>query len=980
MRGRCNSYLSPGLFGLAVGVETRTVNERYQESGDVITFGPFALYPDQRRLLRDGQPVQLGSRALEVLLVLLENAGLLVHKDDLIARVWPDTRVEEVALRVHITALRKVLSDGRPEARDLLNIPGRGYQFVTPITLTRKDTPPAPVTTAQSSIHSLPAPATRVIGRDHDVELIAARLVTERCVTITGTGGIGKTTVGLVVGQQLASRHEDGVFFVDLAPLSGGRHVIDAIAAAVGVTSTGQMSAERLAKLLLPKNVLLLIDNCEHVTADVAELVACLTAGSSRVRILATSREPLHVAAEHVYRLPTLKTPNRTADLSAEEALKYPAVELFVERAAASADLFTLDNSNAPVVASICGQLDGLALAIEMAATRMDVFGVADIAAMLEDRFRVLRQSRRDTLARHTSLSATLDWSYGMLRMDQRAFLHRISAFSSRFMVEDAIAAAGDNSFSRADVTECLADLVDKSFVTVDLGGSSAFYRLYETMREYARQKSLSAGDLHESRHRHARYMADLFAKAEKESEQRNPSDWLSTYGRYLDDVRAALDWSMQPGGETEIGISLTASAVTLWTHLSLFKELQRHVERALQELTADAAKGTAREMKLFAALSNATVNLFGATLQGTEACQAALEIARRIGDHSYQARALLALWNGCFANGEVRVSLDLAEEFMSVAAKLGRADVLVAHRMLGSSSFYLGDAALARKHMEIMVAGYGATSHDAHMARFAFGQLASGRGLLAFYLCFQGYFDQAMTATRQSVDEAIKSNHAMTACGVLGTTSIQNSIYTGHLEEARHYVEILFEQARSHGLQRWENFALGYDGILCIREGRLQEGLRKLSESFSPDDDLSNTRYMIIFCEHALALGHAGNPIGGLTSIEKIRDRLVETGVRWYLPEVHRCRAQLLQMSEREPSEVEAAFGQALALAEEMGAMTWRLRAAKDFAAYLGTQGRAHEGVCVLKNVYNLFREGLDLPVLATTRQLLQALEGPTS
>lgn len=949
--------------------------ERYHEPDDVIAFGPFELYRSQRRLLRDGQHVQLGSRALEILLVLVENAGALVPKDALIARVWPDTRVEEVALRVHLTALRKVLSDGRPQARDLVNIPGRGYQFVAPISVTAKNSSPPLETLEKRPIHSLPVPLTRVIGRGDDVELIAARLDTECCVTITGTGGIGKTTVGLVVGQRLAPHFSDGSFFVDLAPLSGGGHVIDAIAAAVGVARNGQMSARVLADLLRDRNMLLLIDNCEHVAAEVADVVASLTAGPSAIRILTTSREPLHVAAEHVYRLPTLKTPSHTTGLSADQAIKYPAIELFVERAAASAGSFTLDDANAPVVAAICGQLDGLALAIEMAATRMDAFGVADIAAMLEDRFRVLRQSRRDSLARHTSLSGTLDWSYGMLRMDQRAFLHRISSFSSRFTVEDAVAVVGDEAFSRANVIECLADLVDKSFVTVDLTGANAFYRLYETMREYARQKSLDAGDLEATRRRHALYMTDLFAKADEESERRNPSDWLAAYGRYLDDVRSALDWLMKPGGEIERGISLTASAVTLWTHLSLLNEVQRRVELALQELGAGAACGTAREMKLFAALSNAMVNLFGSTPRGTQACQAALDIAERIGDDGYQARALLALWNGCFANGEVRRSLELAERFKLVAARLGPADVLVGHRMLGSSHFYLGDAALARKHMEIMVTGYGATSHDAHLARFAFGQLASARGLLGFYLCFQGYFDQAMQATRQSVDEAVKSNHAMTACGVLGTTSIQNAIYTGHLEEARHYVEILFEQARGHGLQRWENFARGYDGILCVRQGQLEEGLLKLSRSFSQADDWANTRYMIIFCEHALALGYTGNPLGGLTSIGEILERLVETGTRWYLPEVYRCRAQLLRMSGRDPSEVEASFDQALSLAEEMGALTWRLRAAKDFAEFLRSQGRRQEGLGVLKSVYDLFEEGHESPVLEATREQLQAL-----
>jgi predicted ATPase len=696
------------------------------------------------------------------------------------------------------------------------------------------------------------------------------------------------------------------------------------------------------------------------------------------VRILATSREPLRIAAEQIYRLPTLNTPSRTTGLSAEAAIKYPAIELFVERAAASADRFTLDDTNAPVVAEICRQLDGLALAIEMAATRTDTFGVADIAVMLEDRFRVLRQSHRDSVARHTSLSATLDWSYGMLRIDQRALLHRVSSFSGRFTVEDAVAVASDDVLSRANVVECLADLVDKSFVTVDLGGTTAFYRLYETMREYAQQKSLNAGDLEETRRRHALYIADVFARADDEAEQRKPSDWLSAYDRYLDDVRSALDWSMKPGGETEIGISLTASAVTLWIHLSHLTELKRRVELALRELGADAENGAAREMKLFAGLSNAMVNLLGPTPQGTKACQAALEIARKIEDYSCQARALLALWNGCFANGEVRLSLALAEEFMSVAAKLGRADVLVGHRMLGSSHFYLGNAALGRKHAEIMVAGYGATSHDAHMARFGFGQLASGRGLLAFYLCFQGYFDQAMKATRQSAEEAIKSNHAMTTCGVLGTTSIPNAIYTGHLEEAKRYVEILFEQARSHDLQRWENFAYGFEGILCVKAGRLEQGLLKLSRSVSRADDRANTRYTFIFSEHALALGYTGNPRGGLAAIQEILERLAGTGERWYLPELYRCRAQLLRMSGSDPSEVEATFSQGLSLAEEMSALTWRLRTAKDFAEFLRSRGREQEGVNVLKTAYDFFSEGHDSPALITARELLLTLDSP--
>jgi hypothetical protein len=264
---------------------------------------------------------------------------------------------------------------------------------------------------------------------------------------------------------------------------------------------------------------------------------------------------------------------------------------------------------------------------------------------------------------------------------------------------------------------------------------------------------------------------------------------------------------------------------------------------------------------------------------------------------------------------------------------------------------------------METMVAGYAATTHGAHMARFSFGQLASGLALLSFYLGFQGYVDQAMQMMRQSVDEALGTNHAMTACGVLGTNSIQLSIYMGYLDDARRYLDILYDGAKRHGLLRWESFARGYDGILCIRQGQLDEGLQKLSDSFAPGEDRSNTRYMLIFCEHALATGLAGNPQGGLRAIEEIHARLVATGLGWYLPEVHRCRARLLEMNGGEPTEVEAAFRQALSLAEAMGALTWRLRAARDFAAFLGVRGRSREAFDILSNVYNLFTEGRESP-----------------
>jgi predicted ATPase/DNA-binding winged helix-turn-helix (wHTH) protein len=945
-------------------------------TGDIVSFGPFELHRQQRRLTRDGRVVPLGSRALDLLLVLIDNAGQLVQKEQLIASVWPNVHVEDVALRVHIAGLRKVLGEGRPQSRDVVNVPGRGYQFVTPIRM--KPTavsPPAQTAPAAPSPDHLPH-STCIIGRDQEIEQIAARLSAERCVTIIGPGGIGKTTVGLAVAHRLAPQFADGAFFVDLAPLLDGRHIPGAIAAAIGIPGADGAPLERLVALLQDKTALILLDNCEHLSGEVAHVVGALMT-TPNLKILATSRERLHVAKEKVYHLPTLQVPDEVAHLTVPDAMRYSAVELFVERATISNERFVLDPMNTAMVVEICRQLDGLALAIELAASRMDTFGVADIASMLTDRFRVLRRSPRDATSRHGSLLAALDWSYDLLDGELQAFLQRIATFASRFTLDDAVAMVDGAQTSKADVVDYLAELADKSFITVDLSESSAYYRLYETMRKYVRHKSQAAGTLDRIRHDHAVYMVQLFTRAAREAEQYRAADWLALYGRYLEDVRFAIDWSMATVGDKALAISLTASASTLWVYRSLLSELQHRCERALAELGPEAAQGSAREMTLFAALSYAMVNLYGPTPQGTQACRTALDIARKIGDHSSQVKSLLALWNGCFANGEVRQSLGLAQEFMTVAGKLGQADILVAHRMLGSSHFYLGNVGQARKHMEIMVSGYSATHHDAHLARFGFGQLSSGRGLLAFYLRYQGCFDGAMEATRRSVQEAVDSGHAMTICGVLGTTSVSNAIAIGHLDEAQSYVDILSAKARNHGLHRWGNFAIGFEGIICARTGKLDQAMQKLSRAVEQADDRANTRYMLIFSEYALVLGEIGDPEGGLAVINGTLDRLSGTGETWYEPELFRCRAELSRMSGLKEDKVEDLFQLAMARAQELDAVAFRLQAAKGLARYLHDRGRSQEGLKALKPVYDLFVEGHDSPELAQTRNLLEMLDG---
>lgn len=338
-----------------------------------ISFGPFRLVPSQRLLLEGDKPVRLGSRALDILTVLVEQPGEVVGKDEPIARVWPNTHVEEGNLKFQISALRRTLGGGN---RYLVNVPGRGYSFVSPVERapeTKVAEPEAPKT---ENAHNLPALLTRLIGRDDTISRLADQLRRQRLLTIVGAGGIGKTSVALAVTERLIPDYEHGVWLVDMAPLGDPRLVPTALAGVLGLEVRSEDPLPSLVTSLRDKKMLLVLDNCEHVIEAAAALATAVLTGAPGVQMIATSREPLRIEGERVYRLSPLANPPASPDLTAAAALGYPAVQLFVERAAAVLGEFELTDADAPIVADICSRLDGIALAIELAAARVDTFGL----------------------------------------------------------------------------------------------------------------------------------------------------------------------------------------------------------------------------------------------------------------------------------------------------------------------------------------------------------------------------------------------------------------------------------------------------------------------------------------------------------------------------------------------------------------------------------------------------------------------------
>src|SRR5882672_6017722 len=610
------------------------------QTDEMISFGPFRLYAAQRLIEREGVPLHLGGRALDILLVLVEHAGEVVSKNELMARVWPGVTVDEGSLRVHVAALRKALGDGESGARYLTTLTGQGYCFVAPIS---RSSAPRPLETASSKpghVHNLPARLTRMVGRDQTVQEISEQLKTERFVSIVGPGGIGKTTVVVSVGHELLAAFAGAVHFLDLGPLNNPLLVPSAVASTLGLLVQSADPIPGLIAFLRDKRMLLILDSCEHVIETAAALAERIFEGAPQAHILATSRESLRVEGEHVHRLSPLASPPDDAGLTAAQALDFPAVQLFVERAIASDRRFELNDADAPVVGEICRRLDGMALAIELAAGRIDVYGVQETRALLNDRFKLLWDGRRTALPRHQTLSATLDWSYDLLSELERSILCRLSVFVGVVTLEGARAVATGDDVDETQVVTVLVGLVAKSLISADTSVPATRYRLLDTTRAYASAKLSESGEAGDVKRRHASYFLELLERADGNSFTPLQAKSFAIFADQLGNVRTALEWCFSERGNGVLGVALAAASAPLFLEMSLLTECHRWTERAVAALD-DGNRGTRREMDLHAALGLSLMFTRGNSEQVGNSLLRGLELAEQLGDLHSQLRLL---------------------------------------------------------------------------------------------------------------------------------------------------------------------------------------------------------------------------------------------------------------------------------------------------------------------------------------------------
>lgn len=936
--------------------------------GPAVRFGSFVLHPTQRMLLDGEQPVHLGGRALDILCLLVERAGEFVSKEDLVARVWPRTVVVDGNLRVHIAGLRKALGEGRQGQRYIVNSPNRGYSFAAPVQRGVDEAgdaiavAPAAPPPAVATPRSLPAPLHRVVGRARAVESVTEQVLLRRMVTLVGAGGIGKTTLAVTVAAALKDRPVaapwQGIHFIDLASLAEARLVASALASTLGLASVVEDALPSLIAFLHDKALLLIFDNCEHLVAAVAELSEAVLRGAPKVHILATSREPLRAEGEWVQRLQPLAIPQDAAGISAEQALAYSAVELFVERAVACSDSFTLvDDDVAPLI-DICHRLDGIPLALEFAAARVDPLGLRGLAAALDDRFSVLNKGRRTAMPRQQTLRATLDWSFDLLPERDRTVLLRLSAFAGAFTLESATSVAGWGGLLPLEIVDSLSDLVAKSMVTADVSRDETFFRLLDTTRAYARDKLAMSDDGATVARRHAMHCTELLRQAEAEWPTSRVAEWFHTFGRRIDDLRAALLWAFSADGDVAMGVELTTKAAPLLFQLSLADELRQHAERALQAIGRPAAVSPQLEFALNIVFGHALYNTRGLHPDSKVAFHRALQIATETDDAGMLAVAYSTNWMGAYNRGETANMMAFARLFEAQTSTVADPAMALMHdRMKVPTLHFMGDQSGARQGAERSLQQ--PIIRPPFLSGSQIDRRVSMGTILGRVLWVQGHFAAAEEMAQRTVDTAMREGESIALAFALAFCACPVAMWNGQLALARERTALLARHTREHSLRHWQLYADFYGPLLSAREDTAAR--RGLLDQFAT---------MTLPPQFGELLATLDPGLAGPTVFARGDDG----SAGWCAAELLRLRA--LHAMATDPGDAEALLLQSLDLSLEQGALSWQVRSANTLARLWIGQAREAEAGALLTRVAAGLGDPSQTPDVTELRGLQEYLE----
>ncbi|MGY8704470.1 tetratricopeptide repeat protein [Bradyrhizobium sp. 18BD] len=935
-----------------------------------LSFGPFTVTPHERLVTRDGVALPMGAKSFDTLIALMSRPNEVVSKWDLMAQVWPGMAVEEANLRFHVAALRKALGDGKDGARYITTLSGRGYCFVAPISRANVAAEPHPAPRANLPPVKLPNRLQRMVGRDDAIAAVSDRLMSSRFVTIAGPGGVGKTAVAVAIAHDLLDTFADASHFVDLAALSDPDLVITSILLMLGLPAQTDDRLPALLAHLGDKRMLLILDNCEHVIAAAAPLAAEIFHAAPHVHILATSREPLRVEGEQVYRLAPLAVPPDDPRLTAVAAQAYPALQLFVERAKASGAQIALDDRNASIVAGICRQLDGMALAIELAAGRVEAYGLEQTAALLDERLNLLWQGQRTAPPRQKTLQATLDWSYGLLSDTERLVLRRLAVFAGHFTIDAALDIVPDERVDRARLFDAIDSLVAKSMVAPRPIGAMMRYRLLDTTRAYLLEIEPDDAALAA---RHATYYRRWLEQAGTTWAAVPSADERAIHFSALHNVRAALDWCFGANGDAGIGIALAAAAVPIFLAMSLLIECRRWSERALLAIDPSSGGG-AEEMHIQAALGLTLMFTRGGSEAALAALRRSLAIAEARDDAPNQLQLLGRMHIFHERMGQFDAALGYARQSLAVAEKLGDgASVALAHSLLGVSLHLAGEH---RDALTMLEAAWKGPGTERISTVYGFDHRNRAGISLARELWLQGRPADAQRLALQTVAEAAQMDHPITLCiALIWLVSID--LWSGELDGAEANIDRFIAHADLHSMGPYLAAGRGVKGELAIRRGDAAGGVETiracLRELHDAGYELLTTTFNIALVHGLLALGQVEQ---GARLIDEAIHLVDQSGDHLYMPELLRMKARvLLSLSAPNAAEAETCLMQSLELSRDNGAKAWELRAAIDLAQLLAERGDREDANLLLQAALEGFAEDSETADIRVTNGLLQSL-----
>ena len=871
-----------------------------------LSIGPFRLLADSRELTGPGTLVRLGDRAFNVLRLLAEHQEEVVSKRELLTRVWPDTTVDEAALRFQIAGLRRILGATQDQVR-ILNAAGRGYMLTVGET-------PAVQDDRKPASHNLPRHDVRLIGRNEEMTDVLGRLRSHRLLTLVGPGGVGKTSLALAIGHRVVGEYQR-VGWIDFSSLEDTSKALLAVATALQITPGAGDPTASLVTHLARESALLVFDNCEHVIEQAARLANALLTGTTTVRILATSREPLRVSSEQVYRLRALSVPPITTATEAA-ALEYGAIELFVERARARSG-YELSDGDAAVVCKICRHLDGIPLAIELAAGWIEAFPPHVLAAELQAHLLRAEGGPWDHSARHRTLEAMLQWSYDRLRPALKVQFERLSVFRGEFDLEAAVAVTGNDP---TDALAGLVDLVAKSLVEVRRTDESAAYRLLFIPRAYAEEKLKRGPHEQDARRRHANAVLQWLGQYEASSTNvATLPDWQLKYGAMADDLRAALEWSLSEHGDIELACRLAHDGALAWWRLSLPYEGAGYITQVMKRLQSCVNRDAQLELRLRTVKE--ILILFSADWVAADLPD--FDHARTCAD---PASLQLIAWSHfvkSYRSRRYREALTYAEQFKALADPNSAADQASADRMISSCYMPLGRLKEARRGLENTLNRFAGQVPYSPATRFQYDQTSFSLIILAHTLWLMGDGHGAREAARRSVAAAEATRHSLLIAFALWSGLAHIAILNGDPAEAEAALDRLEPYVAGKNVDRGAVEA--FRGIAKSLRGSHDQAAVILRRCFE-SEDLKLAWYAGLIGWMGEIVGWAGDPELGLHYLESTLSTFNLDPEDHALPELRRARASLLVMARGAPAKAEALalLDQALSQSRAQGARAW--------------------------------------------------------